>query len=53
MASGAPLAAITYSFPLGGVTIAITVGIVFGMLAAWLPARRASKLDVVTALHYE
>jgi putative ABC transport system permease protein len=42
-----------YTFPTGGVVIAVVVGITFGMLAAWLPARSASKLDVVAALHYE
>jgi putative ABC transport system permease protein len=42
-----------YSFPAGGVVTAIVVGLVFGMLAAVLPARSASRLDVVEALHYE
>ncbi len=42
-----------YTFPTGGVITAVVVGIVFGMMAAWLPARSASKLDVVAALHYE
>ncbi|HEX9093136.1 MAG TPA: FtsX-like permease family protein, partial [Coriobacteriia bacterium] len=42
-----------YTFPLGGVITAIVVGITFAMIAAILPARQASKLDVVAALHYE
>jgi putative ABC transport system permease protein len=42
-----------YTFPTGGVITAIVVGIVFAMIAAILPARSASKLDVVAALHYE
>ncbi|MDO8916175.1 MAG: FtsX-like permease family protein [Coriobacteriia bacterium] len=42
-----------YTFPTGGVVTAIVVGLVFGMLAAILPARSASRLDVVEALHYE
>jgi putative ABC transport system permease protein len=42
-----------YTFPTGGVITAVVVGLVFGMLAAVLPARSASKLDVVEALHYE
>lgn len=42
-----------YTFPLGGVVTAVLVGVVFGMLAALLPARSASKLDVVEALHFE
>jgi putative ABC transport system permease protein len=42
-----------YTFPTGGIVTAVVVGIVFGMLAAILPARSASRLDVVEALHYE
>lgn len=42
-----------YTFPTGGVITAVVIGIVFAMLAAVLPARQASRLDVVTALHYE
>lgn len=40
-----------YSFPFGGVLLTIVVGIVFGVLAALIPARSASRLDVVDALH--
>jgi putative ABC transport system permease protein len=42
-----------YTFPTGGVIAAVVVGITFAMLAAWLPARQAARLDVVAALHYE
>jgi putative ABC transport system permease protein len=42
-----------YTFPLGGVITAVVVGVTFAMIAAILPARSASKLDVVAALHYE
>jgi len=42
-----------YTFPTGGVIAAIIIGVVFAVLAALLPARNASKLDVVAALHYE
>lgn len=42
-----------YTFPTLGVLIAVATGITFGMIAAWLPARRASDLDVVEALHFE
>jgi putative ABC transport system permease protein len=42
-----------YTFPTGGVIAAIVVGVTFAVIAAILPARQASKLDVVAALHYE
>ncbi|MDO8964471.1 MAG: ABC transporter permease [Coriobacteriia bacterium] len=42
-----------YAFPWAGIAIAIVVGIVFAVIAAILPARQASRLDVVDALHYE
>lgn len=44
---------VTYSFPLSGVLGATAVGLVFGAIAALIPARQAAKLDIVTALHYE
>jgi putative ABC transport system permease protein len=42
-----------YSFPWAGLAATVVVGIVFGVLAALGPARSASRLDVVTALHQE
>ncbi|HKZ54351.1 MAG TPA: FtsX-like permease family protein [Anaerolineales bacterium] len=42
-----------YHFPLAGMLMAIAVGLLFGALAAWIPARHAARLDIVTALHYE
>lgn len=42
-----------YGFPWVGVAITVVVGIVFGMLAALAPARSASRLDVVAALHQD
>jgi putative ABC transport system permease protein len=42
-----------YSFPWGGLAATVVVGIVFGVLAALGPARSASRLDVVSALHQE
>lgn len=47
---GLPLA---YYFPYGGILSALAVALIFGVLAAMLPARRAAKLDVVAALAYE
>ena len=42
-----------YSFPLGGVLAAIAIGLLFGALAAVIPARQAARLQVVEALRYE
>jgi putative ABC transport system permease protein len=43
----------TYSFPTGSIVITAAVGLFFGVLAAVIPARQATKMDVVAALHYE
>ena len=42
-----------YIFPTTGVIIALVAGIVFGVLAAIIPARQASRLEIVQALRYE
>jgi putative ABC transport system permease protein len=42
-----------YSFPAVGVITAICVGLICGILAALIPARRASDLQIVAALAYE
>jgi putative ABC transport system permease protein len=42
-----------YSFPLGGILAAISIGLLFGALAAIIPARQAARLEVVEALRYE
>jgi putative ABC transport system permease protein len=42
-----------YSFPLAGVLAGIAIGLLFGALAAVIPARQAAKLQVVEALRYE
>ncbi|MEW6566840.1 MAG: FtsX-like permease family protein [Chloroflexota bacterium] len=42
-----------YSFPLTGFLAAAAVGLLFGALAAFIPARQAARMDVVAALHYE
>lgn len=42
-----------YIFPFGGVVLTMVVGVVFGVLAATVPARSAARLDVVAALHHE
>jgi putative ABC transport system permease protein len=42
-----------YYFPLSGILSAIAVGLLFGALAAVIPARQAAGLNVVEALRYE
>jgi putative ABC transport system permease protein len=42
-----------YSLPLAGVLAATAVGLVFGVLAALLPARQASSMEIIKALRYE
>ena len=44
---------IPYSFPGAGVITAIAAGLICGILAAFIPARRASDLEIVSALAYE
>lgn len=42
-----------FVFPTTGVVIAIVAGLLFGVLAAIIPARQASRLEIVQALRYE
>lgn len=42
-----------YFFPAGGILAAIAFGLLFGALAAVIPARQAARMDVVAALRYE
>jgi len=44
---------VTYAFPLVGVVAAIAVGLLFGALAALIPARQAAHLEIIRALRYE
>jgi putative ABC transport system permease protein len=44
---------IPYNFPTAGLITAIAAGLVCGILAALIPARRASDLQIVAALAYE
>jgi putative ABC transport system permease protein len=44
---------IGFSLPIGSLIAFTIVAIMAGILAAVLPARRASRLDVLEALHYE
>jgi putative ABC transport system permease protein len=42
-----------YVFPLAGVLAAIAAGLIFGVLAALMPARQASQMEIIKALRYE
>jgi putative ABC transport system permease protein len=42
-----------FSLPVGTLAVFVVVAIVAGVLAAVLPARRASRLNVLEALQYE
>ncbi len=42
-----------YYFPLAGILVAIAIGLLFGVLAAFIPARQAVRLNVVEALRFE
>lgn len=42
-----------YVFPVAGVLAAIAAGLLFGVLAALMPARQASQMEVIKALRYE
>jgi putative ABC transport system permease protein len=42
-----------YSFPLNGILAATAFGLLFGALAAVIPARQAARLDIISALQYE
>ncbi|HEY5433001.1 MAG TPA: FtsX-like permease family protein [Coriobacteriia bacterium] len=42
-----------YFFPWAGILLTIAVGLGFGVLAAYVPARNAARLNVVDALHFE
>ncbi|MCC7352854.1 MAG: ABC transporter permease [Anaerolineae bacterium] len=49
-AAGFPM---EYVFPAAGVLLAVVAGILFGVLAAVIPARQAARLVIVQALRYE
>lgn len=44
---------IGFSLPIGSLIVFTIVAILAGILAAVIPARRAARLDVLKALHYE
>jgi putative ABC transport system permease protein len=44
---------ITFSIPGGQLVVFLILAVVVGVIAAILPARRAAKIDILEALHYE
>jgi len=42
-----------YAFPWVGIVSAVVIGLAFGALAAIVPARKASRMEIVEALRYE
>jgi putative ABC transport system permease protein len=44
---------LSYVFPYAGILAAIAVGLLFGVLAALLPARQAARMNIIRALRYE
>jgi putative ABC transport system permease protein len=44
---------ITFSLPIGQLIVFLVVAVVVGVLAAILPARRAARIDILEAIHYE
>ena len=42
-----------YTFPFVGLLAAIAAGLIFGVLAALMPARQASQMEIIKALRYE
>ena len=44
---------VPYYFPLTGTLVAVAVGLLFGVIAAVAPARRAARQNIIEALAYE
>ncbi len=44
---------VDYTLPYVGLIAAIAIGLIFGILAALLPARQASRMNIIRALRYE
>ncbi len=44
---------VQFYFPWTGVILTVVIGVLFGLLAALAPARRAANMDMIAALRYE
>jgi putative ABC transport system permease protein len=51
--SASGLVKMEYSFPYVAILAAIAVGLIFGVIAALVPARQAARLQIIQALRYE
>ncbi len=45
--------ALHYFFPYAAILMTIAAGLLFGVVGALIPARQATRLDIVAALAYE
>ena len=44
---------ITFAVPGGQLVVFVILAVIVGVLAAILPARRAARIDILEAIHYE
>ena len=44
---------LTYQLPIGGLFVLAVLGALAGVVSAWLPARRAGRMDVLAAIAHE
>jgi len=44
---------ITFAVPGGQLVVFVILAVIVGVIAAILPARRAAKIDILEAIHYE
>ena len=51
--NGSGIYRMEYSFPYAGIIAATAAGLIFGVLAALVPARQATRMGIIQALRYE
>jgi putative ABC transport system permease protein len=44
---------LTYTLPAGRVVVAVVIALLVSQVAAFFPARRASRIQILEAIHYE
>ena len=44
---------ITFAVPGGQLVVFVILAVIVGVIAAILPARRAARIDILEAIHYE
>ena len=44
---------ITFALPGGQLVVFLLLAVIVGVIAAILPARRAARIDILQAIHYE